>query len=315
MESTRRALVGTRVVATLGLTAALAILPALASLPEQKAETASSTDAQRDEIAKTAEAFVDAFQKEDAKACAGFWAPDGDYTDLDGRVMKGREAIEKDFAQVFAANDGLKVRIEIGSIRFPTPDTAIEDGVTSVMAANGGLPNRARYTNFLVKRDGKWLLTSVHESAYVPPSNADHLRPLDWMIGEWAQDTKDPHAGRVIFEWTPDRNFIMGSRAIAVDGTMLFSGTERLGWDAAGKFIRSWSFEADGGFAEGTWKAQGDNAWAVATSTVLANGSLMTSTNTITRTDANTVTWQATGRTLDGKPLPDSSTVTMKRVN
>lgn len=315
MASTRSTWVGSRVLATLGLTAALAVMSALASAPQQKVEPAPSTDAQRDEIVKTAEAFIEAFHKEDAKACAAFWTPDGDYTDMDGRVMKGRAAIEKDFAQVFAENDGLKVRIEIGSIRFPTPDTAIEDGVTSVMAANGGLPNRARYTNFLVKREGKWMLSSVRESAYVPPSNAEHLRPLEWMIGAWAQDAKDPHTGRVVFEWTPDRNFIMGSRAVAVDGAMLFSGTERIGWDGAGKFIRSWSFEADGGFAEGTWKAQGDNVWAVTTSTVLANGSLMTSTNIITRTDANTVTWQAKGLTLDGKPLPDSSVVTMKRVN
>lgn len=317
MHSTSRAWGVVRMATTLTFLATTAAMLTATGAPEKPSSApASDTEAPlRAEVARTAEAFVEAFHKEDAKACASFWTPDGDYTDLDGRVMKGREAIEKDFAQVFAENDGLKVRIEIGSIRFPTPDTAIEDGVTSVMADKGGLPNRARYTNFLVKRDGKWMLSSVREAPYVPPGNYEHLRRLEWMVGEWAQDANEPQTGRVVFEFTPDKNFIMGSRAVAVDGTMLFSGTERIGWDPAGRFIRSWSFEADGGFAEGAWKAQGNNAWTVTTSSVLANGSLMTSTNVITRTDANTVTWQATSRTLDGKSLPDSPVVTMKRVN
>ena len=51
---------------------------------------------------------------------------------------------------------------------FPTPDTAIEDGVTSILGPDGSLPNRAHYTNLLVKKEGKWLLASVRESPYLP---------------------------------------------------------------------------------------------------------------------------------------------------
>jgi hypothetical protein len=40
---------------------------------------AADSDPQEAAITKTAEAFVEAFQKGDAKAVASFWTPDGDY--------------------------------------------------------------------------------------------------------------------------------------------------------------------------------------------------------------------------------------------
>lgn len=67
---------------------------------------AAESDPQEAAITKTAEAFVEAFQKGDAKAVAAFWTQDGDYVDLTGRVLNGRPAIEKDFENLFAENKG-----------------------------------------------------------------------------------------------------------------------------------------------------------------------------------------------------------------
>ena len=53
---------------------------------------AADPDPQEAAIQKTAEVFVEAFHKGDAKAVAAFWTPDGDYVDLDGRALKGRQA-------------------------------------------------------------------------------------------------------------------------------------------------------------------------------------------------------------------------------
>lgn len=297
------------------LPAALVSLAAAFTFLGGAAHRATDDPAQQQaEITKTAEAFVEAFAKGDASAIAAFWTPDGDYVDLSGRVLKGRAAIAADFAHLFAENKGLTARIEVASIRFTTPDTAIEDGVSSVLSPDGGLPNRCRYTNYLVKRDGKWLLSSVRESPYIPPNNYEQLRQFEWALGEWAQDVKEGHAGRVVFEWTPDQNFIIASRAIAANDSILFSGSERIGWDPAARMVRSWSFEADGGFSESSWKQDGENKWLVSVSSVMRTGSLMTSTAVVTRVDANTITWQATKQILDGKPLPDSQVITMKRV-
>lgn len=269
--------------------------------------------AERASIAKTAQAFVDAFHKGDAEAVAAFWAPNGDYIDVDGRVVQGRAAIAEDYKQLFAMHEGLKLRIDVGSVTFPTPDTAIEDGVTTVIPPDNSTPSRTRYTNLLVKSGGKWMLSSVRESHFTPPGNSEHLRPLAWVIGEWAEVADGQRVGRVIFDWTPDGNYIVALRAVEVSGVILDNGTQRIGWDPATKVIRSWNFEADGGFGDGSWRQVGDT-WVNTISAVLPSGSLMTSTTTVTVKDADTITVQSKEQVVDGKSLPDSPVITMKRV-
>lgn len=291
----------------------LALAMALVGVAAVGVGESDAQQAQQAAIAKNAQAFTEAFQKGDANALAAFWAPDGDYVDLSGRVLKGRKAIAEDFAEFFAENKGLTLRIELASVRFPTADTAVEDGVTSVLSPDGTPPSRVRYTNVLVKKDGQWLISSVRESPYEPPSNYEHLRPLEWAIGEWVEDVKEGHIGRVLFEWTPDRNFIIGMRAVGIKDILLDNGSQRIGWDAAAKLIRSWNFESDGGFGEGEWKKDGDR-WIIKMSSVLRSGSLMTATSIVTRVDANTITWQSTEQQVDGKALPDTPVVRMKRV-
>jgi uncharacterized protein (TIGR02246 family) len=112
-------------------------------------------------IQKQAEAFIDAFHKGDAKAVAACWTADGDYTDRTGRHLQGRAAIEKSFQDLFSEHKGLKLRINSNSLRFVTPDVAIEDGSTEVAVPDGGPPSRARYTSVHVKKDGSWYLSSV----------------------------------------------------------------------------------------------------------------------------------------------------------
>lgn len=263
-------------------------------------------------ITKQAQAFVEAFQKGDAAAVAEFWTPDGDYVDVSGDAIQGRKAIAQRFTQVFAENKGLKLRIDIQSVRFPTADAAIEDGVTSVMSPDGGLPSRTHYTNFLVKKDGQWLLASVHESAYVPPSHYDQLQPLEWLVGEWVEDTKDSRVGRVTFQWTPDRNFLVGTRAVAVGDLLLDNGSERIGWDPAAKMIRSWNFEPDGGFSQGTWKSDGDK-WVITTSLVSASGKTVTATISLAHTDPDTITLQPRVQKPGEKTPTDMPPIKMKR--
>ena len=275
---------------------------------------AADPDPRQTEITKTAEAFVQAFQAGDAKAVAAFWMPDGDLVDIEGRILKGRQAIEDDFADLFKQNKGLKVRIEVASVRFLTADVAVEDGTTSVLATDGTPPNRARYTNVLVKKDGKWLLANVREAPYVPPTNQEKLRPLEWTIGEWSDQATDGHIAHVVFDWSPDRNFIISMRAVHANGAFLDNGTQRIGWDPAAKQIRSWSFEPDGGFGESVWTKDGDNKWTVKSSAVLQSGHKLTSTTTVTRVDADTITWQSTDQKVDGKAIPDTQAVTMKRM-
>ena len=276
---------------------------------------AAPGDNANDEAAlkKRAEAFAAAFDKGDAKAVAAFWTTDGDYVDETGRDLKGRDEIEKAFAAFFAENKGLKVQIHTESLRFVTPDVALEDGITSVAAPDGEPPSRDRYTIVHVRKDGQWLLSSVHDTPYAPPTNYEHLKDLEWMIGDWADQGENGPAAHVSFEWSESQNFILGTFAATFKNIEVTGGSQTIGWDPTAKHIRSWSFYDDGGFGEGTWSKDGDR-WVVKSEMVLPDGKKIAATNIVTRIDADAITWQSKDRTEDGKPAPDVKEIKMKRV-
>jgi uncharacterized protein (TIGR02246 family) len=264
-------------------------------------------------ILKKAESFVAAFHKGDAKALAGHWTPDGDYTDQTGKHLKGRDTIEKAFAGFFADNKGLKLGIEIGSLRFVTPDVAIEDGVTSVIPADGGPPSRARYTIVHVKRNSDWFLSSVRDAPFATPSNREHLAQLEWLVGEWADNDGKGQTARVSYQWGENQNFLIGAFTTTFKQFAIGGGTQRIGWDPVNKQVRSWVFEDNGGFGGGIWKRDG-NQWTIKANAALPDGKQMSAVGLLTRVDADTMTLQFRDRTIDGQPAPEAKTVTMRRV-
>jgi uncharacterized protein (TIGR02246 family) len=264
-------------------------------------------------IAANGEAFIAAFQKGDAKALAAFWMPDGDYTDLNGRQIKGREAIEKAYTELFANNKGLKVGINSESLQFITPDVAVEEGVTEVFPADGGPPSRARFSNVHVRKDGQWLLGSVKDSVFTLPSNYEHLRGLEWAIGEWVSESTQGATEHISLSWTETRNFIIGSFSTTVKDVSVGSAKQWIGWDPLGKQIRSWSFDDTGAFGEGAWSKEGDK-WTMKSSTVLPDGKKASATYILGHVDADTITLEIKGQAVDGNALPDVKEVKLKRI-
>ena len=61
-------------------------------------------------------AFVEAFNKKDAKAVVEFWTPEGEYIDDEGNIFAGREAIEKGYTQFFKANPAAKLKLAVLSL-------------------------------------------------------------------------------------------------------------------------------------------------------------------------------------------------------
>jgi uncharacterized protein (TIGR02246 family) len=264
-------------------------------------------------IHKNAEAFVAAFNKGDAGALAGFWIETGDYMDQEGRHLKGRKAIEDAMRAFFAENKGVTMRIDNRITRFVTPELAIEDGTTDVIPADGGVPHRSRYTIVHVKQSGTWRMASVREAPFVPPTHSDRLRELEWLIGAWADEEDKGEVAHAVFSWTKNGNFILSSMGASIKGAPIGEVTQMIGWDPAVKQIRSWTFESSGGFGEGTWARDGDR-WVIKTSSTLRDGKRVLATNVVTRLGANTLNWQSVNRTVDGKALPDTKAVRMKRL-
>lgn len=293
--------------------AVLVALPFGACAWRASADQSSGNAEDKAAIRKNAEAFVDAFQRGDAKAVAALWAVDGEYADQAGRRLKGRDAIEKAFEGFLAANKGLKVRIESESIRFITPDVAIEKGVSETLTPDGAAPSRARYTNVHVKKDGQWLLSSVEDAAYVPPGNYEHMQNLEWALGDWASDQSKPEAEHVSITWADTHNFIIAKHTTTARGIAVAGATQWIGWDPAAKNFRSWIFDADGSYADGAWSTEGDKLIVKKTGT-LPDGKKSTVTLVIGHVDPDTMTLQMKDRTVDGQALPDTPELKLTRV-
>ncbi len=181
-----------------------------------------------------------------------------------------------------------------------------------MIPADGAPPSRARYTIVHVKKDGKWLLGSVRDAAYTPPGNYEHLRGLEWAVGNWSAED-GPEAEHLTLAWADGQNFLVGTFAATVKGVSVGKATHWIGWDPQAKRVRSWSFDAAGGFGEGAWSRDGEK-WVIKTKSVLQDGKNATGTIVLGRGEGDTLTLQAKDRTVDGKPVPDGKEFRLKRV-
>jgi uncharacterized protein (TIGR02246 family) len=270
--------------------------------------------AQADEnaIRATADEFVKAFNAADVKAIGALWAPDAEYTDESGESFVGRAAIEQIYADLFKQHLGAMMTVKIESIRLLGPDVALEKGVARVESPGGLADTAACYTVVHVKRNGKWIMVFGRDTPYIPATNEDYLKDLEWFIGDWNPEAKEMPL-RLHFEWMAQRNFIKNTYVVVKDGQSTLTGGQIIGWNPKLRRIVSWHFDAQGGFGEDVWTKDGSN-WVMEATGVLRDGSESTSVNIVTPIDANSFTWQSIKRTLDGVSLPDTPPVKIVRV-
>ena len=108
-------------------------------------------------VRKATAEFIKAVEKGDAKAVAAFWTEQGEYIGDEGTTLRGRAAIEAAYAKAFARNKNLKVEMTVESIRFPSKDTAIEEGYARSYHRNADYPTTSRYSVLHVREGGRWL--------------------------------------------------------------------------------------------------------------------------------------------------------------
>ena len=280
-----------------------------ASLPADDAVASDETA-----VRACGAAFLTAYNAGDAAALAGLWTPEAVYVDpATGEATVGRDAIEAQFADAFADQSGAKLTVDVDSIEFVSPNVAIERGAAHVLRPSAE-PYDSQFTAVLVKRDGKWLLDRVSETepAQPPPSNYEHLKDLEWMIGSWVDNADAGITIQTDCAWTKNKNFMTRSFAVAAGDEVDMAGMQIVGWDPATKQIRSWVFDSDGGFGEGRWTRKG-NEWYIETTGTLPDGGRSSAVNIITAVDANSFTWQSVSREVDGQLQPNIDEVLIVR--
>jgi uncharacterized protein (TIGR02246 family) len=281
-----------------------------ASAPKSDAKAASAGEADEKAIRLVADAFAKAYNGHDPKAIAGLFTPQGELVDEDGEVKQGRAAIEREFAQVFETFPEANISISIKSIRLLGPNIAAEDGSANVVhepADPGGL---TRYTVIHVKQDGKWLIASTRD--YPDEAMGDHeLKQLEWLIGDWVDESPDGLV-KTSYRWADNHRYILSDFTVQIGGRGVMTGSQRIGWDAMAKVLRSWMFDSEGGFADGSYARNGDQ-WIIKINGVTRDGKVASATNVITRAGKDQMTWQSRDRMVDGEATPDIEPVTIVR--
>jgi uncharacterized protein (TIGR02246 family) len=276
----------------------------------QSGENALSEEAA---ICANAEKYVEAFNRRDSQLMASMWSPDAVYMDpRTGEGVAGRDAIREQFDHALAGREDSKLAVAIDSIEFVSPNVAIEKGSTVLKYGNADM-EESTYTAVHIKRDGKWLIDRISETQ-VPapaPSNYEHLKPLEWMIGSWV-DPDEAATVETQCAWTKNRNFITRSFAVVTKEGVEFSGMQIVGWDSVAKQIRSWVFDSHGGFGEGIWTADEEN-WNIQATGILTDGRKTSATNILKRIDNDSYTWESINREADGELQPNVSAVRILR--
>jgi uncharacterized protein (TIGR02246 family) len=230
---------------------------------------------------------------------------------ITGEEVTGAKAIAEQFTTLFQELPKLVLEANTESVQFLSPSVAVEQGTAKLTGENAE-PEQIEYTAIYVKRDGKWLLDRVTDKApQVIPTHYEQLKELEWMVGRWVDDSDE---ARVETEcnWTKNRNFLLRSFTITVGDRLDMSGMQLIGWDAADKQFRSWTFDSDGGVAEAVWKHE-KGRWYVHNKGVLADGRRVTAVNIIKPVDNDSFTWQTTERTVAGELLPNIDEIKIVR--
>lgn len=275
---------------------------------EVAARDDKTLDAAREAIRNSAKEFEKAFAKGDAKAVAALWTENGEYYDDSGVELIGRAAIEKAYAELFKEKPKGELEIDIQSIRFPSPDTAVEDGILRLKYPGAELPTSTRYSVLHVRSGDGWKVAIAREWG----AGEHKLDELGWLVGKWSAKIKDRQV-LLTFAWDKNKTFLRSQFTVKEGDKVVWSGTQMIGMDPKTGQLRSWLFDDAGGNGQGLWQRDG-NRWLIDSVGELPNGTDTAAVNVLTRLGDNEILWRSVDRLLGTDELPDTDPIKLTRV-
>ncbi len=267
-----------------------------ATSPEQSADTTA--------IRELGETFIKDYNAKDGQALGALFTQNAEIQDEDGDVTRGRDDIIARFARIFKEDDSGTLSVTPESLRFLGTDLAIEEGTAKLSSRAGDPPRSNRYSVIYAREGGRWLHARIRDEPPDEISPHDRLLELQWMLGEWVNESDDA----LVFTtctWSKDGNFLIRDFDVKVEGRIALSGTQRIGWDAQKEQFRTWVFDTEGGFAEGLMFHDGDR-WVIKSTGARADGTPVSVTSTITVLGKDRMRWDSSDRTLGDAPIPET---------
>lgn len=258
------------------------------------------------EIKANIAAYMEAFNHQDPVKLASFWAEDAVFNNpLTGDEFEGRDQIEEFFKRRFESDKDDRLTITIDKIEFPASDEAHVKSHFQVLEGKSvKISGKMQLEN--IKENGKWYISELSEFEKVPvASQFDKLKDLDWLVGKWSDESNSDNIEiNSEWKWDKHKNFLTERFSIKVLGEDDFEGFQMFAWDPAKEKIRSWVFDSDGGFGEGTL-THTDNSWYAPMVYTLPDGSTATATNIYTKENDHSYTFSSVDRDIGGTLLPN----------
>ncbi len=273
---------------------------------------AADTAAAEQEIRERSKAFVDAFNQHDPEQVAGLFAAEAQLIDDAGVAHTGRAAIQEIFTRFFESYPEAKVELNIESIRFASPNVAIEDGYRVVTSADSDSQATNRYMAVHIKRDNQWRVATAREvPADPPPTTHDRLEPLAWLVGTWVDEDAEA-AISIKCRWDDSENFLLVDFVAQKEGETVMNSRQRIGWDPLTKSVRSWVFDSDGGYGDARW-TEVDGNWIIKSTAVLPDGTTGSATIFLEPIDEDRFLMKGFDRVLGNVVEPDFEALVVRR--
>lgn len=292
--------------------AAVCAAPLIAQgTPAKPAAAPDATEATTKSIRAGAEKLVLAFNSGKADEVAALFMADGELVDEGGTVYQGQKEIQELASGFFTRFPETKLTIDIESIRLAGP-VAIEEGTRTMKNKDGETQSQFRYVAVWAKSKDAWKIASFRDFDDSPaPSANEQLQSLAWMVGDWVNQGADGSVS-ISYRWSEDKNFLLGEFSMTSASGSVRKSSQRLGWDPIAGKIRSWLFDPDGGFSEGTWTVLDDSVVAKS-NTVNPDGTAASATLTIVQKDKDHFTISGTDRIVGNSREPDFDLTVARR--
>lgn len=253
-----------------------------------------------------AEAFVESYNGKNLDAIVALYTEGAEIIDDDeSSLVSGREEIRQRFATSFAESPNRKIGLEVLSIRQIAEAVMVEEGVARFSESGvGEADSEVPYSAILVKNgESGWLIATSRELA-TDAAESEPLAALHPLEGDWTMQG-DQMRMDLSLELSPSGRSLHGAALVTTPAEGTMETEIRIGYDAARRQIRWWTFDELGGYAQGTWQPLEDS-WLVRTNGVTASGETSSAIQELTFESDNAVFWKSTHRFLDGVALPDT---------
>jgi uncharacterized protein (TIGR02246 family) len=264
----------------------------------------TSADATVNAIAQQMDRLQKAFNAGQIEALATHFLPTADLVDEKGVIHSGRDELVQLFSEFFEKFPGAQMELELHSVRVITPELATGDLVRTITSPKGNHRAISRSAMTYALHDGAWLIATGRDvPADAELSPHQQLEPLAWLIGDWVDEAAESLV-KIRTRWSDDGNYILMNYEVTRGGEVQLSSEQRLGWDPLYEQVRSWAFDADGGFGNGLWTRVGDT-WVFKSTAVLPDGATGSATFVIEPQGKDRILMRGLDRIIGDEIQPD----------